>query len=118
MLHDLRVSADALQRVADWMLSTGAGGADVQLRRDGDVLVAEQGDDRAAWDMDGHMRPDGADAMPAPPEGMIARSAIIQALRDAWRNDSAADAVEYVSEMVGWDASRDAELIAEGRAER
>lgn len=58
MLHDLRVSADALQRVADWMLSTGAGGADVELRRDGDVLVAEQGDDRAAWNMAGIARPD------------------------------------------------------------
>jgi hypothetical protein len=39
----------------------------------------------------------------------IPRESIIEALRDAHRNDSAADAVEFVSDLVGWSAEDDPE---------
>lgn len=40
----------------------------------------------------------------------VSRESIIEALREAHRNDSAADAVEYVSDLVGWSAEDDDEL--------
>lgn len=41
---------------------------------------------------------------------LIDRDRVIEALRDAHRNDSAADAVEFVSDLVGWSAEDDEEL--------
>ncbi len=41
------------------------------------------------------------------------RERIIEALRDGTRNDSAADAVEFVSEVVGFEADQDPILKAE-----
>jgi hypothetical protein len=43
----------------------------------------------------------------------VSRESIVAALRDAHRNDSAADAVEYVSDLVGWSADDDPELLAQ-----
>ena len=40
----------------------------------------------------------------------VSRSAVIDALRAGHRNDSAADQVEYVSDLVGWSAEDDPEL--------
>lgn len=45
--------------------------------------------------------------------GLVSRESIVDALRDAHRNDSAADAVEYVSSLVGWSADDDPEMLAE-----
>lgn len=50
------------------------------------------------------------------PDISISRDALIEALRDGHRNDSAADMVEFVSDLVGWSAEDDEELIAD-RAE-
>lgn len=43
----------------------------------------------------------------------VSRESILDALREAERNDSAADAVEFVSSIVGWSAEDDEELQAE-----
>ena len=43
-------------------------------------------------------------------DGAVPRERIVEALRDAHRHDSAADAVEYVSELIGWSADEDEEL--------
>jgi hypothetical protein len=40
---------------------------------------------------------------------MVARSDVIAALRAGWNNDSAADQVEFVSDLVGWSAEDDPE---------
>jgi hypothetical protein len=42
----------------------------------------------------------------------VSRESIIEALREAHRNDSAADAVEFVSDLVGWSAEDDEELAS------
>lgn len=57
------------------------------------------------WRSKGGFDPDASDA--------ISRESIIEALRDAERHDSAADAVEYVSDLVGWEASSDPVLQRE-----
>lgn len=57
-----------------------------------------------------------AESVETTTEDMISRASIIEALRDAERHDSAADAVEYVSDLVGWCADDDEILQAE-RAE-
>lgn len=113
MLHDIKASAEQLRKIADWVLSTAAGGAEVELLIDGPMLIAEQGDDRMAWDTNG--RPAGReylDRCPVDrlPGDTITRESVIEALRDAHRNDSAADAVEYVSLLVGWSACDDPEF--------
>jgi hypothetical protein len=41
---------------------------------------------------------------------VIERDRIIEALRDGHRNDSAAEQVEFVSDLVGWSAEGDPEL--------
>lgn len=46
--------------------------------------------------------------------GLVEVAEILDALRDAHRHDSAADAVEYVSDLVGWNADDDEVLQAEG----
>lgn len=43
-------------------------------------------------------------------EPYVSVESIHMALRDAHRNDSAADAVEFVSDLVGWSADDDPEL--------
>lgn len=49
--------------------------------------------------------------------GLVEVAEVEGALRDAHRHDSAADAVEYVADLVGWDADEDAELRAEAEAD-
>lgn len=54
----------------------------------------------------------------AAPDDCVSRESLIEALRDAERNDSAADAVEFVGTLIGWSAEDDEELQAELAAER
>lgn len=42
--------------------------------------------------------------------GYVSVESVIEALRDAHCNDSAADAVEFVSDLVGWSAEDDPEM--------
>lgn len=61
------------------------------------------------------VRPEQIDGLALPnyaptTEPMVSVESIRMALRDAHRNDSAADAVEFVSDLVGWDADDDPEL--------
>jgi hypothetical protein len=51
-----------------------------------------------------------------PDEDAISRDRIVDALRAGHLNDSAADQVEFVSDLVGWSAEDDEGLSAEYRA--
>jgi hypothetical protein len=52
MLHDLSLTPEALRAVAEWA-HVGDDAAPVLLLVDDSMLIAEQGDERAAWDFDG-----------------------------------------------------------------
>jgi hypothetical protein len=52
MLYDIRITPAQITKLAEWV-KTGPDGADVELCADDRMLLAEQGDDRMAWDTDG-----------------------------------------------------------------
>lgn len=51
MLYDIRITPEQLKAAADWAL--GLHMADVELYADDRMLIAEQGDERMAWDTGG-----------------------------------------------------------------
>lgn len=53
MLYDVRITPEQLKATAEWAAWTHDDGAEVELRRDDDVLTAEQGDDVVAFNVDG-----------------------------------------------------------------
>lgn len=120
MLYDIEVSAAALRCAGIWV-DTGKESAPVQLAADDRMLVVAQGDDKTAFDLDGSVGSDEYVALapldPSPTAEQLreqgreeVRESVRMALRDAHRNDSAADAVEFVSDVVGWAADEDPEL--------
>jgi hypothetical protein len=52
MLYDINITPAQAAKLAEWV-ETGPDGADVELVVDDSMLLAEQGDDRMAWDTDG-----------------------------------------------------------------
>lgn len=52
MLYDIRTTPIQLKKAGEWV-SVGENMADVELCADDRMLLAEQGDDRMAWDTDG-----------------------------------------------------------------
>lgn len=52
MIHDIRIRPEQARALGEWV-SVGPGMADVALLADDRMLLAEQGDDRMAWDTGG-----------------------------------------------------------------
>lgn len=120
MLYDIEVTAEQLRAAGAWA-NPGKDSAPVQLAVDDRMLVVAQGDDKTAFDHDASVGSDEYVALapldPNPTAEQLreqgreeVRESVRMALRDAHRNDSAADAVEYVSDVVGWSADEDPEL--------
>lgn len=57
MLYDIRTTPEQLAKLGEWV-TTGEGMADVELVVDDSMLLAEQGDERMAWDTDGSLATD------------------------------------------------------------
>lgn len=51
MLYDIRTTPQQLKKLGEWV-QVGDGTADVELVADDSMLLAEQGDERMAWDAD------------------------------------------------------------------
>jgi hypothetical protein len=76
MLFDMSVTSSQLAAAAAWV-GTGPDSAKVELRVDGDVLIAAQGDDEAAWAPDGYEV-----VVPVDPEDAERWRATLARLRD------------------------------------